>query len=284
MMVAGGEAAVPVGARRGDGWVRVVERWRCGRRVVVMERPAVGVSWVLAVAGSCLVVGLVGLARPVERVERGVVAAPTVVEDEWTMLDLAGAEAALGEEGESGPEVTAAEAAAEFPEVAEEMTVDDVVAVPAAVPVERMVQEERVEQVEREPALRAVARPVARRKPGRTGGGPAAGAGTGRPTGTAQGTGEGGTGGGAAGAGRGRTAGYFPTPPYPAQARSRGQQGTVQLMIVFGADGRVTSATVSRSSGFSDLDRTASAWVRRHWRAATGQVGSFRLPVHFKLR
>jgi TonB family protein len=55
-------------------------------------------------------------------------------------------------------------------------------------------------------------------------------------------------------------------------------------MIDFAADGRVTRATVSRSSGYTELDRTAAAWVRRHWRAASGQVGTFRLPVHFKLR
>jgi TonB family protein len=246
-----------------------------------MERPAAGVSWVLAVTGSCLGVGVVGLARPVEWVARVPVTAALVAEEEMPMLELAGEAAALGEEGEA-TEVAEEEVGVEaFPEVAVALTVEDVFAVPAAVPMEPMLREERVA---RDAAPRAVAPPVATRKPAVSRGGPGAGAGTGRPTGSAQGTGEGSTGGGTAGAGRGRTAGYFPTPPYPAQARSRGQQGTVQLLIVFGADGRVTSATVSRSSGFSDLDRAAAVWVRRHWRGATGQVGSFRLPVHFQLR
>jgi len=278
------EAAVPVGARRADGWVRVVDRWRCGFRVVERERPAVVVSWVLALAGSCLAVGVAGLARPVERA-LGLPAVVERVEEEWLLWEPAGEEASSGEAGA----VESAAAVAAIPDVVESLTVDDVVAVPEAVPVEAMVEEERVERVERveRPLVRRAASSggVTRRAADADAGGRAGAVagGAGRSEGAGRGVGEGGAG-GAAGAGRGRTAGYFPTPPYPAEARRRGQQGTVQLQIVFGADGRVARATVGRSSGFSDLDRAAAAWVRRHWRAAAGQVGSFRLPVHFKLR
>lgn len=283
------ETAVPGGARPVDAWERAVDGWRCGLRVVERERPAVGVSWVLAVAGSCLVVGVMGLARPVERVEAGPVVAERA-EEEWLWWDPA----AGGEVAEAGPAAATVETLAEAVEAAESveaLTAEDVVVVPEAVPVEAMVEEvrevrevweERERRVERAPVRRAAgaARPsvVSGSREG------AAGEGAGRSTQGAGAGGAGGAGGAVAGAGRGRTAGYFPTPPYPAEARRRGQQGTVQLQIVFGADGRVTSATVGRSSGFSDLDRAAAAWVRRHWRAATGQVGSFRLPVHFKLR
>jgi TonB family protein len=93
---------------------------------------------------------------------------------------------------------------------------------------------------------------------------------------------SGGTGTGSTTSGGGK--GYFPQPPYPSSARSRGIQGSVQLTIQFGADGRVTSATVSGSSGYSELDRYASDWVRRNWRNTPGQGGSYRQPIHFRLR
>ena len=94
---------------------------------------------------------------------------------------------------------------------------------------------------------------------------------------------RGGAGGTGTGSGGG-SQGYFPTPPYPAVARSRGMQGTVYLSITFGADSRVTSATVARSSGYSELDRAAADWVRRRWRGSSSQVGTYRQPVNFRLR
>ena len=61
-------------------------------------------------------------------------------------------------------------------------------------------------------------------------------------------------------------------------------QGTVYLNLTFNADGRVVSATVSRSSGYSYLDQTAADWARRNWRGSKGQTGTFRKPVQFRLR
>lgn len=56
------------------------------------------------------------------------------------------------------------------------------------------------------------------------------------------------------------------TPPYPGQERREGIEGTVQLHLSVGADGRVSSATVVRSSGNADLDSNAVAWVVAHWK------------------
>ena len=56
------------------------------------------------------------------------------------------------------------------------------------------------------------------------------------------------------------------TPPYPADAKKAGQHGTVQLHIMISAQGDVTSATVTRSSGVPLLDQTAAAWVTAHWK------------------
>lgn len=47
------------------------------------------------------------------------------------------------------------------------------------------------------------------------------------------------------------------TPEYPARAARNGDQGTVRLALLVGADGRVTSSRVAKSSGSRDLDRAA---------------------------
>ena len=46
-------------------------------------------------------------------------------------------------------------------------------------------------------------------------------------------------------------------PDYPAAAARRGDTGTTTLALLVGADGRVSSARVERSSGSRDLDRAA---------------------------
>ncbi len=94
------------------------------------------------------------------------------------------------------------------------------------------------------------------------------------------GSASGGSGSGSSGTG----AGYFPAPAYPSVARSRGMQGTVGLAITFGSDGRVTSATIYRSSGYSYLDSYAADWARKKWRAGKGMSGTYRKPVVFSLR
>jgi protein TonB len=56
------------------------------------------------------------------------------------------------------------------------------------------------------------------------------------------------------------------TPPYPDVARRLGEQGQVLLHLTISAQGDVTAATVTQSSGFPDLDQTAVAWVVAHWK------------------
>jgi protein TonB len=56
------------------------------------------------------------------------------------------------------------------------------------------------------------------------------------------------------------------TPPYPPNARRNGQEGAVVLHIMISAQGDVTSATVSRTSGVPELDQTAVNWVIGHWK------------------
>ncbi|MCK9540830.1 MAG: energy transducer TonB [Novosphingobium sp.] len=54
-------------------------------------------------------------------------------------------------------------------------------------------------------------------------------------------------------------------PGYPLESRRRKEQGTVELLVILGLDGRVEAISVSRSSGHSRLDSAALNAVRR-WR------------------
>jgi protein TonB len=95
-----------------------------------------------------------------------------------------------------------------------------------------------------------------------------------------------GAGGGANGAGKplGRPA-YLvrPVAAYPAESRAAGEQGIVVLRIIVSAEGRPTSVSVGRSSGFPRLDRAAveGGWRCRISNAAAG--AQFDSPVRFSL-
>lgn len=54
-------------------------------------------------------------------------------------------------------------------------------------------------------------------------------------------------------------------PRYPMESRRRHEQGAVLLTVLLGADGRVETISVARSSGFERLDKAALDAVRR-WR------------------
>ena len=56
------------------------------------------------------------------------------------------------------------------------------------------------------------------------------------------------------------------TPPYPPVSRRLGEQGTVRLHLTIDAQGNVTAAQVTNSSGVAELDQTAVDWVVAHWK------------------
>jgi protein TonB len=262
------------------------EAWRCGRCVSWQERPLLTLSWALAVASASLAIGLVGLATPVEQPIHllSYVPAPEGEEQGETALfelaaPLSGLEESLPSEPDTAVELEVADFLPEvvlppldLPELVEVLTQEAVFEVPAAPQVETALTPN--EPTPPKPTPRPTAAPRSSSPPRAT-----APSGSGAATGGTPG-GTGGTGTSA----RGQSKGYFPSPPYPAAARSRGMQGTVYLSITFGADGRATAVSVSRSSGYSELDRAASDWVKRNWRAPAGQVGTFRQPVQYRLR
>ena len=49
---------------------------------------------------------------------------------------------------------------------------------------------------------------------------------------------------------------------YPEAARTRSEQGAVGVSFTIGASGRVSTAAITRSSGFAELDGAASQIVR----------------------
>ncbi|MBD0270786.1 MAG: energy transducer TonB [Acetobacteraceae bacterium] len=77
-------------------------------------------------------------------------------------------------------------------------------------------------------------------------------------------------------------------PDYPAQARDRGDEGTVGLHLLIGADGTTREVRMHRSSGNRLLDAAAVAAARR-WEVEPASVGGRRtdawveVPVRFRL-
>jgi protein TonB len=82
------------------------------------------------------------------------------------------------------------------------------------------------------------------------------------------------------GGGRGR----FPSPYYPASARSAGLQGSVRLLVTVEANGSPSSVSVTQSSGHAQLDSAARDQVQRRWRWPAGEVRRFIVPIRFVLQ
>lgn len=78
-------------------------------------------------------------------------------------------------------------------------------------------------------------------------------------------------------------------PPYPAIARKRGYQGTVELSVFITAKGIVEKLEISRSSGHRILDRQALKTVKK-WLFEPGKTNNVptpmwvKVPVTFKLK
>ena len=90
---------------------------------------------------------------------------------------------------------------------------------------------------------------------------------------------------GGAGIGKNAKATYIirPVAPYPPESRAAGEHGVVILRLVVDANGRPTSVTVGRSSGYPRLDRAAveAGWRSRVRDAAPGS--HLDAPVRFNL-
>jgi len=73
---------------------------------------------------------------------------------------------------------------------------------------------------------------------------------------------------------------------YPADARSRGEQGTATVSFSLDGGGHVTSARLLRGSGIASIDAEVQAMVRRASpfpAPPSGRGVSFTVPVRFRL-
>jgi len=72
-------------------------------------------------------------------------------------------------------------------------------------------------------------------------------------------------------------------PRYPPEAVRRGQQGSVQLSVVVGTDGRALTVDVAVSSGYPLLDRAAREAVAK-WRFRPGSQDGLPMPATLPVR
>lgn len=98
------------------------------------------------------------------------------------------------------------------------------------------------------------------------------GSGDGVPASGSEREGQGGGGGGSISGGSGGTGARravpidAPRPPYPRSARADGFEGKVAMQIRIADTGRVTEATLLKSSGRSDTDQAALDTITSRWR------------------
>jgi len=75
----------------------------------------------------------------------------------------------------------------------------------------------------------------------------------------------------------------LPHPPYPTEARDRGQTGTVVMNVHFDARGDVALAEVAQSSGVPILDSETRSFIRAHWHSPAYAGRAVSVPVQYKL-
>jgi len=78
--------------------------------------------------------------------------------------------------------------------------------------------------------------------------------------------------------------GRQPAPEYPRSALREGQEGTVQVRMLVGTDGRVMTAEAWQSSAWPMLDEAAVHCVRQRWRFRPGAMRSYEVSIRFQIR
>jgi TonB family protein len=75
----------------------------------------------------------------------------------------------------------------------------------------------------------------------------------------------------------------LPHPPYPSEARDRGETGVVVMNVQFDDKGDVAQAEVARSSGVPILDSETRSFIRAHWHSAVYAGQTISQPVEYSL-
>jgi protein TonB len=82
----------------------------------------------------------------------------------------------------------------------------------------------------------------------------------------------------------GQGEGRQPAPPYPSEALSRHQEGTVMIQFLVGTEGQVLNAEVWQSSPWALLNEAALRTVRGRWQFSKGPVRLYRVPIRFRIQ
>jgi protein TonB len=78
--------------------------------------------------------------------------------------------------------------------------------------------------------------------------------------------------------------GRQPAPEYPRRAMREGQEGTVVVRFVVGADGRVISAQPHQPSAWPLLNESALRVIRERWRFRAGDPRTYEVAIRFELK
>lgn len=78
-------------------------------------------------------------------------------------------------------------------------------------------------------------------------------------------------------------ANVLPHPPYPDEARNRGETGTVVVLVEFNARGDVAHAEIAKSSGVPLLDSWTRSFCLENWHDPELAGQSFNAPVVYHL-
>ncbi len=73
-------------------------------------------------------------------------------------------------------------------------------------------------------------------------------------------------------------------PEYPPTSRRLGEEGSLILQVLVGADGRVTDSKLMQTSGFDRLDQAALEGVKGNYRFVPGTVDGKPAPMWFTFR
>jgi protein TonB len=82
----------------------------------------------------------------------------------------------------------------------------------------------------------------------------------------------------------GQGEGRQPAPPYPSEALSRHQEGTVMIQFLVGTEGQVLNAEVWQASPWPLLNEAALRTVRGRWQFGKGPVRLYRVPIRFRIQ
>lgn len=255
------------------------------------EESLCGLCWLVAIASSFFVIGVVGMLRfdlpePIKMSGRAGLGAVDNESTDVSMAELlAEAEADLVnptenvvEEAVDVPEpVEVALELLDLPEPTEALVTEDVFTVPAAPKIQEALKpvDPAKPKPKEQPKPKSVARPRSSRATS-----------TVVATGGTSGSGGGGGGSGTKGSGAGK--GKVPQPPFPSGARSRGVTGVVYFNLRVSPAGKVEYAAVVSSNctngGFTASEQSqVASYICQNW-FLPGRMGSIRVPVRFVLR